>query len=344
MRISRLCLVILLVAMASLIGWLAVRQIIISAAEHRAGTVIKNVLPNQSASDDEIIKTLTTYVFLNFDHARPGEVPSLHRLRPFVTNHRLPRWLRLPDGLIESYTMHGHCDDAARALSFILKQKGYHSYQWDMVQFDGAHSALEVTTSEGRRIFADPFYGFVAQSGDGTLIDADTARTQIQNGIPVESTFLALGADSNWLFYKSFDQTRMNVKGKPLRLESTLPPLNNEKLVFGEIDGSDQDVMNASDHYKLTPYWHYIGHKYNRGWVRVLKTEEPVRIEMTLVDPPEPRILNATPAPSIKDKTLTWLLKPGENITLKDGNARLSLKRLNSYIGIDQIVVSPDSP
>lgn len=344
MRTRRIYLAILLAAITSFAGWLAIRQIIISAAEHRAETAIKAALPAEALSGDETIKTLTAHVFHSFRHAHSGEVPDLHRLRPFVTNHRLPRWLRLPDGLIESYTMHGHCDDAARALLFLLKQKGYQSYQWDMVQSDGAHSALEVTTPEGRRIFVDPFYGFVAQSSDGTLIDANTAQTHIQNGIPVESTFLALGTDSNWLFYKSFDQTWMNIKGKPLRVESTLPPLNDEKLIFGEINGSDQDVMNDGVRNDLTPYWHYIGHKYNRGWIRVLRTEEPVRIEMTLVDPPESGILNATPVPAVNGKILTWSLKPGEALTLKDGAARLSLKRLNSYIGIDQIVVSPDSP
>lgn len=54
--------------------------------------------------------------------------------------------------------------------------------------------------------------------------------------------------------------------------------------------------------------------------------------------------MQARPAPAIDGKTLTWSLKSGEGITLKDGAARLSLKRLNSYIGIDRIVVSPDYP
>ena len=94
----------------------------------------------------------------------------------------------------------------------------------------------------------------------------------------------------------------------------------------------------------LNPYWHYIGHKYNREWIRVLSTPEPVTITMTLVDPAEGGILNATPHPEMNGKILRWNLKAGDKLTLTDNDAKLSLKRLNSYIGVDQIIISPDNP
>ncbi len=344
MRTKRICLIVLLVVIASFAVWMAMRQAIIGVSEHRAKTVIRTVLPQEPASDDETIRALTTYIFQNFQHAHTGQVPSLHKLRPFVTNHRLPSWLKLPDGLIESYTMRGHCDDAARTLSFILKQNGYTSKQWDMILPDRSHSALQITLPDNRAILADPFYGVVAQAADGSLTGAEQAQAAIRNGAKFDDVFLRLGPESDPQFYQEFGKASMAAKDETLVLESTLPALNRKPLAFGTINGDDQDVRSAGVANGLNPYWYYIGHKYNRGWVRVLRAEEPVRIEMTLIDPPESGILNASPAPAIDGKTLTWSLKSGESITLKDGAARLSLKRLNSYIGIDRIVISPDYP
>ena len=59
---------------------------------------------------------------------------------------------------------------------------------------------------------------------------------------------------------------------------------------------------------------------------------------MTLLSPAEDNILIATPEPVVNGNTLTWELKAGETITFRDGLAKPSLKRLNSYIGVDQIV------
>jgi len=122
-----------------------------------------------------------------------------------------------------------------------------------------------------------------------------------------------------------------------------LPSLNGQTLTLGEINGDDIDVKDAGTAKGLNPYWHYIGHKYNRGWIRVLKVNEPVKITMTLVDLPETGILNATSAPAINGKVLTWNLKAGETLTFKDADAKLSLKRMNSYIGVDQIIFAPEN-
>ncbi len=91
----------------------------------------------------------------------------------------------------------------------------------------------------------------------------------------------------------------------------------------------------------MTPYWQYMGHKYNREWVRILKTKEPVRIVMTLLEPAEQGILTASPAPTVNGKILTWELQANDKIIFRDGLAKISLKRMNSYIGVDQIAIYP---
>lgn len=114
-----------------------------------------------------------------------------------------------------------------------------------------------------------------------------------------------------------------------------------QSIILGKLDGKEQDVKSAARKLHMTPYWYYMGHKYNREWVRVLEAQEPVRIDMTLVDPVEEGVLIANPEPIINDKKMTWNLAAGQKLVLEDGRAKISLKRLNSYINVDKIVISP---
>ena len=325
-------------ALCGLAGWLITRQALIVYAENKAQKTIDNALSqNPAATLDENIISISKEIYKNFHHQDPAEIRA-YDFRPYLTNHRLPDWLRLPDGVMEIYLGRGYCDNATRLLSFILKQQGLNAVQWNMVSPRAAHSALLVTMPDHRKVLTDAFYGYIAVDKDGNLTDPQNAQARLKSGENFEDIFVSLGAGSDPRFYQKFDDASMAAQGDDLILTATLPPLNGKTLTLGEIDGDDLDVKRANIARGLNQFWYYIGHKYNREWVRVLKTEKPVQVLMTLVDPADNDILNATPAPSVSGKTLSWNLAAGDTITFRDRDAKLSWKRRNSYIGVDQII------
>lgn len=320
--------------------WFGIKQGLIVFAERKADEIIKISNINFEDSEDKKLISIATEVFKNFEHKDPAIVPVL-KLRPFLTNHRIPKFLRLPDGVIETMIQKGYCDNAARMLKFILKQQNYESIQWNMIFPTRSHSALLVTMKDGRAALIDAFYGYVTADQNKYLTSPEQARIRIAQGNKFEDVFIALGQSSNPNFYQNFQDVSMAAKGENLILEAAIPLLNGKALTLGEIDGNDIDVKDMSAANGLNPYWHYIGHKYNREWIRVLKAKENTKISMTLVDYPIEKILNATPKPIVNGKTLIWHLKSDEKLVLKDSEAKLSFIRLNSYIGVDQIEISP---
>ena len=116
----------------------------------------------------------------------------LYKFRSYVTNKRLPEFLRLQDGVLETTLEKGLCDNAARLLSFVLKQEGFHSVQWDMMTPGGGHAALLVTLPDDRKIYVDPLFGVAATDKFGKLIHPDEAYKLIQAGRRPEAVFIAL--------------------------------------------------------------------------------------------------------------------------------------------------------
>jgi hypothetical protein len=154
--------------------------------------------------------------------------------------------------------------------------------------------------------------------------------------------FVPLGADADPRFYANFKSAIMAAEGEPLTIRAPLPDIKpNAPIYLGVIDGSARDAKDAGSTHNMTPFWNYIGHKYNREWVRVLEARQPVRVEMTLLEAPEDGVMTSTPKPVVRGNVLSWELQPGDEITFRDGLAAYSLKRLNSYIGIDQIALYP---
>lgn len=326
-------LLFLIAATTGLAGWLITRHLLILKAEGKIFALARDAHTKPNPTDDEKVTTLTGEIFRHFHHQDPGEIP-LYRLRPYLTNSRLPSWFRLPDGVMETLLEKGYCDNAARMLAFALQRENIHSVQWNMVSPGMAHSALLVSLPDGRKILADPFYGYI------TADTPEQAQARLKAGEEFSAVFSPLSAQSDSAFYKAFTDISMSAAGHDLRLESTLPPLHGKPLTLGTLDGSDLDVKQDGANKNITPFWHYAGHKYNREWVRVLKAAEPVTVTMDLLDVPGDTSF-AAPVPAVNAKTLAWTLRPGETLTFRDGIAKFSFKRLNSYIGIDRITITP---
>ena len=322
--------------------WCAVRYLITQKAIQKTSDIIEittEALPEQTNEEQKLI-AITKHVFETFYHKDPATIP-LYKLRPYITNKRLPEFIRLPDGVMETNIQQGFCDNASRMLAFVLEQEGFPSVQWNMVTNTSGHSTRLVTLSDDeRKVFVDPFYGFVTVDQEGKLTDMETAKNRILDGDRFEDVFVALGANSDDRFYKNLNNMYMGAEGENLLIKAKLPRLN-EPLILGKIDGQYKDVKSEGGRNGLTPYWHYMGHKYNREWVRVLEAQQPVKIVMTLVEPVENGILIATPSPKVYQNTLIWELDKGEQLKLQDGLAQISLKRFNSYIDVDQIAIYP---
>lgn len=159
----------------------------------------------------------------------------------------------------------------------------------------------------------------------------------------IEYTLYPLGKKSERRFYKDIKNMHMTSEGSDLTISADIPLISdNTPILLGKIDGNEKDVKAAARKINMTPYWYYMGHKYNREWVRVLEAHQPVRIEFTLTQEAENGVITSTPKPQIDGKTLIWNLQKGDKLMLYDGKARISLKRLNSYINVDQIAIYPN--
>lgn len=330
MRKSRMkqgVLFIIFMFLFSILSLFASRSFIIMKAEARA-----KALTSENITDtDSLIRTLTKTVHdLYLEQRSVRDYPLLIKLRPYITNHRLPAFIKVPEGAIETLYPVGWCDNTARMLAFLLHRKGFKTRQWNMITPISAHAALVVDFPDGRTVYLDPYHGVVAEDESGVLTGPYKAQK-----------FTPLSAQSDVSFYKNFDQVMMAAQGERLDMHVDLPGAEMLPLTLGKIDGHSDDVKSAGAKNALTPHWSYLGSRYDRSWVRSFKAVSPVTLTLTLTKSLDPGIMTANKPPAIKGKTLSWALDENEELAFADGSARFSFFRMNSYIPVDQIVIEP---
>ena len=323
---------VILLILIGVISVLAARHHIISKAKTKAIEIL-NVA---KASEDEIL-FITQHVHEVFNNNRKTKnFPILFRLRPFLSNERLPGFIKLPDGVIETIYPFGWCDNAARMTQFIFAQDGVETEQWNMVTPTGAHAALQASYN-GTNVFIDPFYGVLPKNKKGDYINAEQAKKEAQKGRDV---FNAIADTSTKKFYTNFDRVMMAAQGNLLEIDAQLI-IKGEEVVLGKVDGTSKDVHKAGVRNKISPHWTYLGHRYDRSWSRAFSVSEPSRVTFTLTKEPSKKIITSNKKPEISGKKLTWVLGEGEKLIFKDGNAGFLWGDLKSYIEVDQITVTP---
>ena len=339
---KRILKILTLVMILGLASWLMTKSVLTKMAEGNANTIISLASEgNAFDRDAEKLIAIAAEISESFEQIDPALVP-LYKLRPYITNERLPKFLRLETGVMETLLQKGLCDNTARMVSFVLDQKGYQSVQWDMVTPSGGHAANLVTLPDGKNVYVDALFGVIAVDKKGDLIDAHEAYKRIKKGNRVEDVFQALTDKSEYKFYRNFENVSMGSENEPLHIKAVIPAFE-ESLTLGEIDKSGKDVQRASARHDMGTVWNYAGHKYNRNWVRVLQASQSVRVVVTLVSDVEDGVITSEPKPVIKGKDMVWDLKVDETLKFYDGRAKISLKRLNSFIEVDQITFSkPD--
>lgn len=332
----------LLAIIISISGYMAAKTYFTHAATQKAASIIRTANDKGTKTPDQELIEITRVVFDRFKEKWPSEVPLL-RIRPYISNHRLPKPIKYPEGVIETNIETGMCDNAARMLHFILKEKGYDSVQWNMVTDNYAHSALLVFMPDNRQVLLDPFYGYVGYDKEKQkLLSPEEIRTALLDGKELDDILLPLSNKTRSEFYKDYKSVRMAQLGEDLNITATLPRAENQPLFLGEVDGSGDDVRGAASRYNMTPFWHYAGHKYDRSWVRTLKAQQDIRLEMILASKVEDGVITAEPWPEINGNKMIWDLKSGDQIKFYDGRAKISWRRLNSYIEVDQIAIYPN--
>ncbi len=307
-------------------GFFIFRHSVVVLAQRK----VHDLMAEQSDESLEIIYQASKLSHEKFVQS-PGRIgdetrPLLVRLRPILTNYRLPSWISFPGGAIETLYAGGWCDDAARMLQFILAQYDLPSRQWNMVKPDGAHSALVVDLPGDRMIFTDPFYGAIATDQNGNLVGPYTKDIRFQ----------ALSDNSDLAFYRNFKDVVMAARSEEMTLRASIP--SGLPLTLGVLDGSANDVQSDSIKNRLSPYWTYMGHRYDRAWTRILKASKPVKVTFILTDNIDKGVLTSNKPPVVSGKTLIWVLDKDEELIFTDSKAMLSLLRLNSYMPIDQII------
>ena len=262
---------------------------------------------------------------------------SIAAKRPYLTNRHLPDILRVPHGVLELTMMEGWCDDAARALIYILAK----AEQWNMQGPHAAHAAVRVHFDDGTSALLDPFYGYTSII-DGKPHDPIAVRATMQKGKNSAGLLKPFNEKSNKQFYTEFGTYFMGAQGEPLTIMAQIPRID-QPLTLGTLDGNSRDVYGALTQNDMTITWEYAGHKYDRGWTRELVAKAPVQVQIILTRKPNDGILRTfTPAPAVDGTKLTWNLLKGEKIISEDAKAAISLTRLKSYIGVDQIVITPE--
>ena len=304
---------------------------------NHAKKIATDILLNAEVAKVEKVTFVTKHVHELF-HSNKNDknFPLLLRLRPYLTNEKLPKFISLPEGMIETISPYGWCDNAARMTKFVLAQDGIKSRQWNMVTPTAAHAALQIRYNE-KEVLIDPFYGVIPEGVDGNSLSAEAAKNEKQKG---RNPFVLIASTSNIEFYESFENVMMAAQGDPLELLSNIS-LDKGELKIGKIDGSSYDVYKEGVKNKISPHWTYIGHRYDRSWTRKLSVDEPAKVTFVLTKEPLKKVITSNEEPIISGNKLTWVLDEGEQLIFNDGEAGFLWSDLKSYIEVDQIIITP---
>ena len=316
-----------------------VRGYLISTADAVIDQMIAEA--EQEFGDDEEAKViaLTASFYERFDEDAPGAF-LLHKFEPYLSNRRLPSFIKMPSGVIDIIVMRGMCDSAARGLMRGFQRMELKSVQWDMVTNKYAHSAVMVTLSNGQNVLVDPFHGIVGQDKNTkSLLSPSDIKKALLDGEDILGQVLKLDSDAHYEFYEDLVHARMGPFGNSLILDAQIPSFDGASFTIGQLDGSGEDVKAEAGRLGMTPFWYYAGHRFDRSWVRELHSTQDVKVTFILTDHAEEGIITSSARPLIDQNRLSWTLKAGEMISFHDGKAKINWFRLNSYVPIDQILI-----
>lgn len=315
--------------------------------EYRARTVAESVIADVSeglpTSDIENLAIeLASYVHSVYTRPRPTEFESLlWQMRPYLTNRLLPQFARFQEGAIDALYSRGICDNAARTLVFLLNQTELSARQFNIVnKFGGGHSVVLFEFTDGRRSMLDPLYG-VYPKLDGKMLSPAEARELMQRGEPGEKIWNPLSEEASISFYLQFGDAMFAPQGEGLVINVEVNLDDGQSLQLGEKNGQFVDVVRDGMAHGLTSYWGYIGHRYDRGWQRVMNFTQDTRVTIGLIDAPDSRFITTQISPTIRKNELIYEVVAGQSLRFTDGDAERDWFRFRSYQEVDFIRFEP---
>jgi len=306
-----------------------------------AGIVIDDA--RVTANDPEALAVaLTLTVYNSYKNTKPQEgLPLLLRLRPFLTNKLLPEFLRVRAGALEAIYVMGQCDSAARTLQFLLIEANFPAEQFNIVRkHNGGHSVTLVELPSGREAMLDALFGVVPEQ-DGQMLSPEQARELVRRGVPVDRIWRKLTPTSDAMFYTRFDEAVFAKQDAGLDIEILVEIEAGEPILLGAPDGSWNDVADDGAAHGYTAYWHYMGHRYDRGWRRVVRFAQNTRMIIGLVETPNERFITTKQRPLIQGNELIYEMGAGETLNFEDGASRRDWLQFRSHQDVDYIRFEP---
>ena len=315
------------------------------ALERAAATKAREVLrelQTEGQSADRLALALTQRIHVWYLQNRVIENPPLlWRLKPYLTHDLMPAVFRLQSGSIDTLYVEGLCDDAARTLGYVLKEAGIESRQLNIInRFTGAHAVLLARLPDGREVMLDPLYGIVPMR-DGTLLSPSEAHDASKNADADSELWHQLAPTASVSFYQSFEHAIYAVQDAGLEIEIPISLSGDQAIALGRRDGESEDVSSDGLSHNLTGHLTYLGHKYDRGWNRVLVFAQDTRMEIGLVEPPNGGFITTDVEPQIDGNKLIYEVAAGTSLRFVDGLAKRDWTKLKSYQDIDYIRFEP---
>lgn len=291
------------------------------------------LLQSNSDSQQTFLIAATAMVHAAYVKSQADPRPGLlTRLRPYLTNGILPRPIRVRPGAIDLLEMDGICDTAARTLAFLLRHNGLDAAQFNIVAPHGGHVVVEARDAD-KTFMLDPLLGVIPMVDNGILSPLE-ARDAASKQRP---SYKLLSNSADPSYYREFEKAVFARQGNGLTITATVRLDPGTELILGNIDGDDHDVAQAGNTEALSPYWHYMGSRYDRSWRRRIQFEQDTLVTIVLTDDLNPRFLNISPAPEIDGRTLTVRVGAGQTLDMIDGKARRDYLLFRSYQDVDQI-------
>ena len=333
-------LLVLVPALLIIFSLLGLKWFVESGARSKARTLLSSVeMPRDDI--DAIAIHLTSLVHKAFRSSDSNDpVPLLMAVRPYLSHRFVPAFLRIHPGAIDTLYLNGLCDNAARSLLYILNENGFKADQLNLVTPFSAHSVIVAETPGGRRLLLDPDKGVVPLDND-KILSPEQARMRMRNAGQHGVTWRGLSPSAGTGFYKLFATTRFARQGSRLEVEATVTLPGGKPVHLGKPDGSSEDVSNSGGHAGFSPYWHYIGSRYDRAWVRSLHFPQATRVTIVLTGYAKTNLITTDRQPEISGDKLIYDLKAGETLRFVDGKAGFDWFRLRSYQDVDYIRFDP---
>jgi len=307
-------------------------------AENNAEALILAHTTEKMSNEEKALSLARAVYNANLDSQRSPKVPFLLRISPYLTHELMPKSLRIKPGTIEVIYLEGLCDSVARRLNFILETAGYTATQLNIISPTGGHSVTLTQLPSGQLMILDPFFGG-APIMNGRVLGPHDVQELIRQGVPPEDVWQPFEPHSNLTFYNTYHHFRMAQQGRPLTYEVSVNLEKGESFSLGENDNSPADVSIAAMERRWSTYWHYMGHRYDRGWERVINFQHKMRVTFALTSAANVGFITSQiPPTAIHENLVIYELDAGQALHFRDGLAQRDWTSMKSFQDVDYIL------